>query len=72
MRTENRQFCLNRPKVKKILLGDPPKKGERQRERGDTFFPRCALIRGMHETSNADWLDAKVTVDASLPLRLYT
>jgi len=25
------------------------------RERGDNLFPPCALIRGMHETSNADW-----------------
>jgi len=39
------------------------------RERGDNLFPRCALIRGMHETSNADWRDAKgdVAVDASSP-----
>jgi len=27
----------------------------------DNLFPRCALIRGMHETSNADWWDARVT-----------
>ena len=34
---------------------------EPHRERGDNFFPRCALIRGMHETSNDDWWDARVT-----------
>jgi len=34
---------------------------ESHRERGDNVFPRCALIRGMHETSNADWWDATVT-----------
>jgi len=34
---------------------------EPHRERGDNIFPRCALIRGMHETSHADWLDARVT-----------
>ena len=27
------------------------------KERGDNLFPRCALIRGMHEISNADWWD---------------
>jgi len=31
------------------------------RERGDNLFPRCSLIRGMHETSNADWWDSRVT-----------
>jgi len=35
----------------KVLDRDP------LRERGDNVFPRCALIRGMRETSNADWLD---------------
>jgi len=30
-------------------------------ERCDNLFPRCALIRGMHKTSNADWWDARVT-----------
>jgi len=30
-------------------------------ERGDNLFPRCVLILGMHETSNADWSDASVT-----------
>jgi len=29
--------------------------------RGDNLFPRYALIRGMHETSHADWWDARVT-----------
>jgi len=28
---------------------------EPHRERGDNLFPRCALISGIHETSNADW-----------------
>jgi len=28
---------------------------EPQRERRDNFLPRCALIRGMYETSYADW-----------------
>jgi len=41
------------------------------RERRDSFFPRCALIRRLHETSNVDWWDAKVVaVYASLPMRL--
>ena len=31
------------------------------RERGDNLFPRCALIGGMHETSYADWWDARMT-----------
>jgi len=26
-----------------------------KRESGDNLFPRCALIRGMRETSNANW-----------------
>jgi len=34
---------------------------EPHREKGDNFFPLCALIRGMHETSHADWWDARVT-----------
>jgi len=34
---------------------------EPHRERGDNLLPRCALIRGMHETSNAEWWDATVT-----------
>ena len=42
---------------------------ESRRERGDNLFPRCALIRGMHETSNADWWDASVTWQLS-PLSL--
>ena len=33
---------------------------EPRRERGD-IFPRCALIRGMHETSYVDWRDVRVT-----------
>jgi len=33
---------------------------EPHRERGENKFPRCALIRGMHETSYADWWDARV------------
>jgi len=34
---------------------------EPHRERGDNFFPLCALVRGMHETSHADWWDARGT-----------
>jgi len=34
---------------------------EPHKERGNNLFPRCVLIRGMHETSNADWWDARVT-----------
>jgi len=30
-------------------------------KRGDNLFPRYALIRGMHDTGNADWWDARVT-----------
>jgi len=30
-------------------------------ERGDSLFPRCALIGGMHETSHADLWDAGMT-----------
>ena len=37
-----------------------PKSRELYWERGDNF-PRCAVIRGMHENSNADWWDARVT-----------
>ena len=38
---------------------------------GVNLFPRCARIRGMHETRNADWWDARVTfLNASLPVRL--
>ena len=34
---------------------------EPHRERCDNLFPRCALIGAMHETSNADWWDARIT-----------
>ena len=39
-------------------------------ERGDNLFPRCVLILGMHETSNADWSDASVTWQLT-PLSLW-
>jgi len=37
----------------------------RYRERGDNVFPQIALI---HETSNADWWDARVTLWQTTPL----
>ena len=37
------------------------KSREPHRERGDNLIPRCALIGGMHEISNADWWDAEMT-----------
>jgi len=40
---------------------------ELHRERGDNFFPRCALIRGVHGTSNADRWDARVTWQLTPP-----
>ena len=43
---------------------------EPRKERRDDSFP--ALIRGMHDRSNADWWDERVTVDASLLARLCT
>jgi len=43
---------------------------EPHRERGDNLFPRCAPIRGMHETSNADWWYARVTWQLT-PLYLW-
>jgi len=45
---------------------------EPHRERGENFFPRCALIGGMHGTSNADWWDARATWQLTplAPLRL--
>jgi len=35
---------------------------ESHMERGDHLFPRCALIRGMHESSNADWVTWQLTL----------
>jgi len=49
-----------------------PLSREPHRARGDNFTLGLALISGMHETSNADWWDARVTVDYSLPVRLST
>ena len=43
---------------------------EPQRERGALSFPRCVLIGGMHETSNADWWDAGLTSQLT-PLFLW-
>jgi len=37
------------------LVLRPPSGREPRWERSDNLFPRCALICGMHETSNADW-----------------
>jgi len=43
---------------------------EPHRERGDNFFPLCALIGGMQETGHADWWDARVTWQLT-PLSLW-
>ena len=49
-----------------------PESREPHRERGDNLFLRCALIHGMHETSNAGWWAALVAVGPSLPVRFST
>jgi len=45
---------MTQRRLRLVLIREPHKR------RGDNLFPRCALIRGMHETSNPDWWDACV------------